>query len=93
MELLQGPLLNPRRLEEALRAKYLKRLIGFFRPASHRFSDIEKNPESQRFVRLGCTLITTLLANPDGVKYLEGNKFLRQISESLNQLDPVSIIL
>jgi hypothetical protein len=44
MELLQGPLLNPRRLEEALRAKYLRRLIGFLRPSNRRFADISKTP-------------------------------------------------
>lgn len=88
MELLQGPLLNPRRLEEAIRSKFMKRLIGFFRPNSRRFSEIEKNLENERYVQLGCTLITTLLANSDGVKYLESNKFLRQISDNLNQLVP-----
>ncbi|CAG8659844.1 24353_t:CDS:10, partial [Cetraspora pellucida] len=88
MELLQGPLLNPRRLEEAIRSKFMKRLIGFFRPNSRRFSEIEKSLETERYVQLGCTLITTLLANFDGVKYLESNKFLRQISDNLNQLVP-----
>ncbi|CAJ0745203.1 3298_t:CDS:10, partial [Entrophospora sp. SA101] len=62
MELLQGPLLNPKRLEE----------------------------ENERYTQLGCTLITTLLTNPDGVKFLEGNKFLRQIADGLNQLDPIN---
>ncbi|KAG9304658.1 hypothetical protein G9A89_020222 [Geosiphon pyriformis] len=89
MELLQGPLLNPRRLEEAIKSKYLKRLIGFFRPSSRRFSDIVKKSETQRFISLGCTLITTLLKNTDGIKFLESNKFLRQIAEGLTQLDPI----
>ncbi|CAG8483702.1 13104_t:CDS:10, partial [Acaulospora colombiana] len=89
LELLQGPLLNPRRLEEAIRSKFMKRLLGFFRPTSRRFSEIEKNPENDRYIQLGCTLITTLLANTDGVKYLESNKFLRQIADGLNQLDPI----
>jgi rapamycin-insensitive companion of mTOR len=44
MELLQGPLLNPRRLEESIKSKFVKRLIGFYRPTSQRFSEIEKNP-------------------------------------------------
>ncbi|CAG8628166.1 8090_t:CDS:10, partial [Acaulospora morrowiae] len=89
LELLQGPLLNPRRLEEAIRSKFMKRLLGFFRPTSRRFSEIEKTPENERYIQLGCTLITTLLANADGVKYLESNKFLRQIADGLNQLDPI----
>ncbi|RIA92645.1 Rapamycin-insensitive companion of mTOR, N-term-domain-containing protein [Glomus cerebriforme] len=90
MELLQGPLLNPRRLEESIKSKFIKRLIGFFRPTSRRFSEIEKTPENEHFVQLGCTLISTLLACSDGIKYLEGNKFLRQIAEYLNQLDPIN---
>ncbi|CAG8523548.1 7861_t:CDS:10 [Ambispora leptoticha] len=90
MELLQGPLLNPRRLEDAIRSKFLKRLIGFFRPNSYRFSNIKKAMDTQRYVRLGCTLITTLLANADGLKFLESNKFLRQIAEGLTQLDPIN---
>ncbi|RUO96003.1 LOW QUALITY PROTEIN: Rapamycin-insensitive companion of mTOR, middle domain-containing protein, partial [Jimgerdemannia flammicorona] len=42
LELLQGPLLNPRRLEEAMRgSKFIKRLLAFYRPFGHRFSDIK----------------------------------------------------
>ncbi|CAI2163170.1 13482_t:CDS:10 [Funneliformis geosporum] len=89
MELLQGPLLNPRRLEDAIKSKFVKRLIGFFRPSSRRFSEIERSTESERYVQMGCTLISTLLACVDGIKYLEGNKFLRQIADGLNQLDPI----
>ncbi|KAK9759943.1 hypothetical protein K7432_016516 [Basidiobolus ranarum] len=33
--------------------------------------------------------MSTLLANPEGVRYLSENKFLRQIRECLSQLDPV----
>lgn len=43
-----------------------------------------------KFVKLACTTITTLLANPDGVRYLLEDKLLRQIAECLIQLDPVS---
>ncbi|CAH1758092.1 9203_t:CDS:10 [Entrophospora sp. SA101] len=90
MELLQGPLLNPKRLEEVIRIKFIKQLISFFRPNKRRFSEVEKSPENERYTQLGCTLITTLLTNPDGVKFLEGNKFLRQIADGLNQLDPIN---
>jgi rapamycin-insensitive companion of mTOR len=41
-ELLDGPLFNPRRLEEILRStKFIKRLLAFYRPRKHRFSDIK----------------------------------------------------
>lgn len=42
-ELLEGPLLNPKRMEEAIKvSKYIKRLISFYHPFSHRFSDLPK---------------------------------------------------
>ena len=43
LELIEGPLLNPKRMEEAMRAsKFMKRLMGFFHPFSHRFSDMPR---------------------------------------------------
>lgn len=43
METIQGPLLNPRRLEEALKAsKFGRRLLGFFQPLNLRFSAIKR---------------------------------------------------
>jgi hypothetical protein len=42
-DLIEGPLLNPKRLEEAFKAtKFGRRLMSFFHPFSHRFSDIKK---------------------------------------------------
>ncbi len=42
-ELIEGPLLNPKRMEEAIRAaKFIRRLMSFFHPFSHRFSEIPK---------------------------------------------------
>lgn len=44
IELLEGPLRNPKRLDEAMRAsKFMKRLLGFFQPLSFRFSDARKD--------------------------------------------------
>lgn len=90
-ELLQGPLLNPRRLDEAMRGKkFIKRLLAFYRPFSHRFSDINATKaNTARYLKTGCTLITTLLSNPDGVRYLSENKLLGQVAEALSELDPL----
>lgn len=42
-DLIEGPLLNPKRLEEAIKvSKFVKRLMSFFHPFSHRFSDVKK---------------------------------------------------
>lgn len=93
MEIIQGPLGNWKRLEEAKSTKFLKRLLSFYRPFKHKFSDILNTKPNQRYVRVGCALFTTLLASPEGVKYLGGNKLLFQIAECLAQLDPVSIYI
>jgi len=46
-DLIEGPLLNPRRMEEVTRAsKFLRRLMSFFHPFSHRFSDIKRTKVS-----------------------------------------------
>lgn len=41
MELLQGPLLNAKRLDEAIKGtKFIKRLLFFYSPSSRQFSEI-----------------------------------------------------
>lgn len=89
--MIQGPLLNPKRLEEAIKAtKFLKRLLSFYRPFKHRFADIIDTKPNQRYVQVGCALFRTLLQSQEGVKYLAENKLLRQIAECLAQLDKMS---
>lgn len=89
-EIVEGPLLNPKRLDEAIKAtKFVKRLVGFYRPFKYRFSDLKNTKPNQRYVRTGCALMRTLLQNPEGVRYLADNKLLRQIAECLAQLDRV----
>lgn len=42
-ELIEGPLLNPKRMEEAIKgARFIKRLMAFFLPFNHRFSDMHR---------------------------------------------------
>ncbi|KAL5482443.1 hypothetical protein ACEPAI_9037 [Sanghuangporus weigelae] len=92
LELIEGPLLNPKRLEEAIKvSKFVKRLMTFFHPECRRFSDIPKKPKTNlKWVKLGCTLLTTLMANPDGVRYLAtDDEFLPQIVKGFRQLDPL----
>ena len=46
--LIEGPLLNPKRLDEAIRiSKFVRRLMTFFHPFSHRFSDLKRARVSQ----------------------------------------------
>ncbi|TPX50488.1 hypothetical protein SeLEV6574_g00869 [Synchytrium endobioticum] len=89
-ELLQGPLLNPKRLDEAIKnTKFLKRLLAFYQPQSLQFSDIQKNKANLKYVKIGCEMLKTLVASPDGVRILCENKLLEQIAESLSLLDPI----
>jgi hypothetical protein len=42
-ELVEGPLLNPKRLEEAVRMlKFVRGFLKFFHPFEHRFSDMKR---------------------------------------------------
>ena len=87
-DLIDGPLLNPKRLEESIKGgKFMKRLIGFYRPFKYKFSDARNTKPNQRYVRTGCALIKTLLQNQEGIAYLTESKLLRQLAECLAQLD------
>ncbi|KAI9673408.1 MAG: hypothetical protein M1817_002870 [Caeruleum heppii] len=89
--IVEGPLLNPRRLDEAIRAtKFMKRVLGFYRPFKYRFSNVKNTKLNQRYVRTGCALVSTLLQTAEGTKYLAEDKLLRQLAECLAQLDHMS---
>ena len=87
-DLIEGPLMNAKRLEESIKAsKFMKRLIGFYRPFKYKFSDARNTKPNQRYVRVGCALVKTLLHNSEGIAYLMESKLLRQLAECLAQLD------
>lgn len=89
--IVEGPLTNPKRLDEAIKgSKFVKRLIGFYRPFKYRFSMIPNTKPNQRYVRTGCALMRTLVQSAEGTKYLAENKFLRQAAECLAQVDRMS---
>lgn len=42
-ELVEGPLHNPKRMEEAIKvSRYIRKLMSFFHPMAHRFSGLPK---------------------------------------------------
>lgn len=89
--IVEGPLSNPKRLDEAIKgSKFMKRLVGFYRPFKYRFSMMRNTKPNQRYVRTGCALMRTLIQTPEGSKYLAENKLLRQIAECLAQVDRTS---
>ena len=93
LKVIEGPLTSGKRLEEAVRAsKFVKRLMSFYRPFKYKFSEIKNTRNTQKYVRVGCALMNTLLQSNEGVRYLTDNKLLRQIAECLAQFDPVSTL-
>ncbi|KAI8999819.1 Rapamycin-insensitive companion of mTOR, N-term-domain-containing protein [Gaertneriomyces semiglobifer] len=90
MELIQGPLLNPKRLEETVKnSRVLKRIMSFYRPLNNQFSAIKRSKGTAKYIRIGCELMKTLLSTPDGIRYLSENKLLPEIAECLGHLDPM----
>ncbi|KII86754.1 hypothetical protein PLICRDRAFT_43412 [Plicaturopsis crispa FD-325 SS-3] len=89
-ELIEGPLLNPRRMEEAIKvSRFIRRLTSFFHPFSHRFSDMARTKDNARWVRMGSTLLVTLMSSSDGLRFLASDDdLLKQIVKSFAQLDP-----
>lgn len=89
--MIEGPLTNPKRLDEAMKAtKFVHRLLGFLRPFKFRFADARNTKPNQRYVRAGCSLVRVLLQTAEGTRYLAENKLLRQIAECLAQFDRLS---
>ena len=87
-DLIEGPLTNPKRVEESIKAsKFMKRLMGFYRPFKYKFSEARNTKPNQRYVRTGCALMKTLLQTSEGTAYLAESKLLRQLAECLAQLD------
>ncbi|BGP33786.1 hypothetical protein JCM10296v2_005591 [Rhodotorula toruloides] len=90
LEIVEGPLRNPKRLEEVVRAsKWMRRVVDFFRPFALRYSDLPKHALTNKWTTLGCALVSTLLASPEGIAYLAEDRLVRQIAEALFQLDPM----
>ncbi|KAF3770282.1 hypothetical protein M406DRAFT_33238 [Cryphonectria parasitica EP155] len=91
LKLIEGPLTIGKRVDDANKAsKFMKRLMGFYRPFKYRFSDVKSTRNTQKYIKVGCALMHTLLQSQQGIEYLANNKVLRQIAECLAQCDPTS---
>jgi rapamycin-insensitive companion of mTOR len=89
-KIIEGPLTNPKRLEEVQNSKFLKRLTGFYQPFKYRFSTVRNTRPNQRYVRTGCALIKSLMQTTVGIECLMENKLLRQVAECFAQVDRLS---
>ncbi|KFA64569.1 hypothetical protein S40285_04569 [Stachybotrys chlorohalonatus IBT 40285] len=91
MKVIDGPLQVGKRLEEAIKAsKFMKRIMSFYRPFKYKFTDIKNTRNTQKYIKVGCVLMNSLLQSPEGIKFLADSKLLRQIAECLAQCDPTS---
>jgi rapamycin-insensitive companion of mTOR len=88
--IIEGPLTNSKRLEEVINSKFLERLTAFYRPFKYRFSIARNTRPNQRYVRIGCTLIKSLMQTAVGKQYLTDNKLFRQVAECMAQVDRLS---
>ncbi|RKP00256.1 hypothetical protein CXG81DRAFT_13438, partial [Caulochytrium protostelioides] len=90
MELCQGPLHHPRRLEESIKqTKFVRRVLSFFRPSTRQFADLKRSKSAEQYVAVGCELLKTLVMHQEGLRELNENRFLPEIAEALGQLDPI----
>ena len=72
-------------------SKFIKRIIGFFRPFKYRFADIPNTRNNQKYVRLGCAFVHSALQSAEGARFLGDCKLMRQLAECLAQCDPVGL--
>jgi len=88
--IIEGPMTNSKRLEEVINSKFLERLTAFYRPFKYRFSIARNTRPNQRYVRIGCALIKSLMQTAVGRQYLTDNKLFRQVAECMAQVDRLS---
>lgn len=82
-ELLEGPLMNQKQLEELVKStKFIRRLLVFYRPLRLRFSDVNQGSKlAQKFVQVGCSFFKMLTSNPEGMKILtDDTKIIPQLA-------------
>jgi len=89
-ELLQGPLLNSKRVDESINNKFLRKLWSCYLPHSRQFADLPQEASSLRYVKTGCLFIETMLATNEGVKFLSDSEFLTQLATGMEELLPTS---
>ncbi|KAI8620159.1 Rapamycin-insensitive companion of mTOR, N-term-domain-containing protein, partial [Chytriomyces sp. MP71] len=82
---------NSRRADEVLRnTKILKRLLGFFKPIGSGFGSDMSEEDVEILRSTGCNLMRVLLSCNEGVRLLRESKFMIEIAEEFNKLDPIN---
>jgi len=47
---------------------------------------------NQKWVTLGCTLLTTMLSSPEGTRYLTEDKLVSQMASCFSDVDEVRVM-
>ncbi|CCE63190.1 hypothetical protein TPHA_0E00960 [Tetrapisispora phaffii CBS 4417] len=84
-ELLVGPLMNPKQLEELSKTKFIRKLLVFYRPLRQRFSNVSKKSRlANKYIQVGCQFFKTMIATSEGMKILiDDTKIIPQLTSLL----------
>ncbi|WFD42759.1 hypothetical protein MPSI1_001409 [Malassezia psittaci] len=86
-ELLDGPLQDARRFEEALfHTKLIRRLMSFLRPFSQRYAPLRADPANEQWTEIGRKFFRLLLMQNEGQVFLAEDRFLNELREAFEQL-------
>ncbi len=83
-------MMNPKRLEEIFRLRFLHKIAFYLKPASHQFSDAPYTEAHCKISQAISMMIHTLITSSEGVRFLLETRLFHDIADSLYQLvDPV----
>eukprot|EP00743_Colponemidia_sp_Colp-15_P007761 GILK01008403.1.p1 GENE.GILK01008403.1~~GILK01008403.1.p1 ORF type:complete len:1354 (+),score=260.34 GILK01008403.1:95-4156(+) len=99
-DIIEGPLTNPLRLGDALKTKFVKRVLGFYTPSKRAFTELDWAPENFHYVRTGCRLLQVLVKQHEGREimcnssaqdhfFLAGRSFIEEfVTIFRNEVEP-----
>ncbi|KAJ1971169.1 hypothetical protein H4R35_005426, partial [Dimargaris xerosporica] len=92
-ELLTGPFTNTQSLDDALtNTAFFSTLLHFYDPNQGTFRQLPRTKPNLRYVKTGCTMLSTLLATSEGAKWLRSQDFLPTVRNHLEALTPMSAV-
>lgn len=86
LDLLDGPLWDPRRFDEALvGSKFVRRLLAFYRPSHARYSALKKSDVAHQWTHIGVRLCRVLLHHSDGPRAITEERLLSDLRDAFEQ--------
>lgn len=84
-DLINGPLANPAHFNTPHGAKFIKKVLSFFKPGNKIFPLMPINRANEKFSRIGCQLLRLIMAQDSGASLLTENSFPSQIADMLRE--------